>query len=121
LPPFSPLDSPIKSLAGAQQSLSNNSHSIIEPFIMVIAGETTPQDTQSFIARFLEIHDTQARSARCELDRLRELIDDASERLMSSFGVIGEIAARQNPSAADDQTQEIAAAVGDAVSALRIS
>jgi len=83
---------------------------------MVNAGQTLQSDAQPFIARFLQIHDTQARSARGELDRLRSLIDDASERLLSSFGEIGEISARQ---VQPEQRQDMERAVGNAVSALQ--
>ena len=83
---------------------------------MVNAESPNLEITQPVIARFLEIHDTQARSARSELDRLRSLIDDASERLMSSFGEIGEISARQSQ---HEQMEEMERAVGNAVSALQ--
>ena len=61
---------------------------------MVNAAQPGLEYAQPVIARFLEIHDAQARNARNELDRLRSLIDDASERLMSSFNEIGEISAQ---------------------------
>ena len=89
---------------------------------MVNSGETGLESVQPFIARFLEIHDAQARSARSELGRLRSLIDDASDRLMASFGVIGELSAQQLASsqgAASEQAQDMERAVGNAVSALQ--
>lgn len=83
---------------------------------MVNAAQPSLEDAQPVIARFLEIHDTQARSARAELDRLRSLIDDASERLMLSFDEIGEITARQ---VQQQQMKDMERAVGNAVSALQ--
>ncbi len=83
---------------------------------MVNAGQPTLENAQPVITRFLEIHDTQARSARCELDRLRSLIDDAAGRLMSSFSEIGEISARQTGQA---QSHDMERAVGNAISALQ--
>ncbi len=83
---------------------------------MVNAGHGSLEHAQPVIARFLEIHDTQARSARSELGRLRRLIDDAAERLMLSFGVIGEISAQPIQ---QEQMQALALAVDDAVSALQ--
>ncbi len=83
---------------------------------MVNAEQTDLNIAQPVLARFLEIHDTQASNARSELDRLRSLIDDAAERLMASFNEIGEISARQvMPSPMQDMEQ----AVGEAVSALQ--
>jgi DNA-binding transcriptional regulator YbjK len=84
--------------------------------IMVNTGHSSLENTQPVIARFLEIHGAQARSARSELDRLRSLIDDASERLMLSFGEIGEISARHIQR---EQMQDMACAVDNAVSALQ--
>lgn len=83
---------------------------------MVNAEQTLHPDPQPVIARFIEIHDEQARSARAELDRLRSLIDDAAARLLSSFNVIGEISARQIERG---QAQAMEDAVGNAVSALQ--
>ncbi len=49
---------------------------------MVNAGHWQAQrrgeDAEASIARYLQIHDAQARSARAELERLRGLIEDAS-------------------------------------------
>lgn len=83
---------------------------------MVTAEQALSPDTQPVIARFIEIHDEQARTARDELARLRSLIDDAAERLLSSFNVIGEISAR---GMAQGASQDMEDAVGNAVSALQ--
>lgn len=80
------------------------------------AGQHSLEHVQPVIARFLEIHDSQARSARSELGRLRNLIDDASARLLSSFDAIGEISARRFQ---PEQLQDMENAVGNAVSALQ--
>lgn len=79
------------------------------------AAQIDLKNTQAFIARFREIHDVQAQSAREELGRLRSLINDAGERLMSSFNVIAEISVRRDaiPSG------EITEAVDNAMSALQ--
>jgi hypothetical protein len=76
-------------------------------------------DTQAFVDRYLAIHDEQARSARSELDRLRSLIDDASQRLMSSFDVIREFSVSHRALVGDVVTQDIDLAVGNAISALQ--
>lgn len=83
---------------------------------MVNEAQPSLEDAQPVIARFLEIHDAQARNARNELGRLRSLIDDASERLMSSFNEIGEISAHQLE---PGSMQDMEIAVGNAVSALQ--
>ncbi len=80
------------------------------------------EDTEAFIARYLEIHELQARSARLDLDRLRYLIDDASGRLMSSFNLIGaysESCMEAMPKNTDVAVAEINQAVDAAVSALQ--
>lgn len=79
------------------------------------AAPTRLEDTQAFIVRFLEIHDAQAQSARDELNRLRSLINDAGERLMSSFSVIAEMSVQRDAL----QKAEITAAVDNAMSALQ--
>jgi hypothetical protein len=76
-------------------------------------------DAQAFVDRYLAIHDEQARSARSELDRLRSMIDDASQRLMSSFDVIREFSVSHRELVGDVLTQDIDLAVGNAVSALQ--
>lgn len=80
------------------------------------AGQPDLERALPVIARFLEIHDTQVRNVRSELGRLRSLIDDAAERLLSSFNVIGEISARRIEPGI---SQEMEDAVGSAVSALQ--
>jgi hypothetical protein len=80
------------------------------------------KDAQAFIARYLEIHDAQARFARTELDRLRCLIDDASARLMASFDVISTLSGNGRKAVqtgSDAVTQDIVQAVDNAVSALQ--
>lgn len=80
---------------------------------MTNTGQSTVEGAQAFLVRFLEIHEAQAQSARADLDRLQSLIADAGQRLMTSFDQIGEIAARESAA------QEMADAVGNAVSALQ--
>ncbi|MDP2399235.1 MAG: hypothetical protein Q8M53_12890 [Burkholderiales bacterium] len=80
------------------------------------------EDARVFIARFIEIHESQSRSARLELGRLRSLIDDASARLMTSFDVIGTFAKNRResvPDGLDAAGGEIELAVSNAVSALQ--
>ena len=93
---------------------------------MVNAGHWQAQwyeeDAQAFIARYLEIHDFQARSARSELDRLRGLIDDASERLLTSFAAIGAFSEQHQDAALEGVavgSADVERAVGNAVSALQ--
>lgn len=78
-------------------------------------------EEQVFIARYLEMHHTQAEHARGELDRLRGLIDDAYERLMSSFGAIGALTERSldKQADADEVREDMDHAVGNAISALQ--
>lgn len=76
----------------------------------------------SFIAHYLEIHGMQARSVRSDLERLRSLIDDASERLMTSFGAIRALSAHYGEAGAgtgDVVMNDVERAVGDAISALQ--
>lgn len=84
---------------------------------MINTEQLSADGAQAFLVRFLEIHGAQAQSARADLDRLQSLIADAGERLMTSFNQIGELAVLQAPSA--DAANEIAEAVGAAVSALQ--
>lgn len=80
------------------------------------------EDAQTFIARYLEIHESQTRSARSEMNRLRSLIDDASARLMTSFNVIGSLAKNRResvPNGSDVAAEDVERAVGNAVSALQ--
>ncbi len=80
------------------------------------------EDVKAFIARYLEIHESQARSVRSELDRLRCLIDDASARLLTSFGVIGVFSANHRESVLngrDVTAEDVERAVSNAVSALQ--
>lgn len=80
------------------------------------------EDAQVFIARYLEIHESQARSARLELDRLRCLINDASARLMTSFDVIAALSRNRResvPNGPDAVAGDVERAVGNAVSALQ--
>ena len=122
--------SPIKTIADAPEYLRNTSDPIQpEPFNMINARfEQVPggwqiahdQQTseQAFLARYLEIHAAQACGVRGELDRLRGLIDDAYERLMESFDAIGALA-DQRGDTLPAINQDIARAVGNAVSALQ--
>lgn len=84
---------------------------------MLDAGQTHGADAQAFLPRFLEIHESQTRSARADLDRLKRLIEDAGERLMASFNLIGEIAAQH--AVQSDAAHGMAEAVDNAVSALQ--
>lgn len=68
--------------------------------------------THAFIARYIALHELQSRSVRSELDRLRFLIDDASGRLLQSFGVIKVFAERQG-------APDVEQAVNHAISALQ--
>lgn len=84
------------------------------------------QDAAVFIAHYLEIHEAQARSARCDLERLRSLIDDASERLLTSFGAIQAISENRSERRAQgvdtdagDADRDVERAVGNAISALQ--
>lgn len=79
-------------------------------------------DAQAFIARYLEIHESQARSARLDLDRLRGLINDASARLLASFDVIGAFSKSRReaaPEGPDVMTEDVERAVGNAISAMQ--
>jgi hypothetical protein len=71
------------------------------------------QYEHAFLARYLEIHGAQARSARDELDRLCRLIDDASARLMGSFSAI------QQLTQDGAMSEQFSSAVGSAISALQ--
>ncbi len=84
------------------------------------------RDESMFLTQYLEIHEAQARSARSDLERLRSLIDDASARLLTSFGTIQAITENRS----GQQVQGVVAvtgqndgdvkrAVGNAISALQ--
>lgn len=122
--------SPINTIADAPEYLLNTSDLIQpEPFNMINAGFEQVQggwqmahdqqtSEQAFLARYLEIHAAQACGVRDELDRLRGLIDDAYERLMESFDAIGALV-DQRGDTLPAINQNIARAVGNAVSALQ--
>ena len=93
---------------------------------MVNAGHWQAQrrgeDAEASIARYLQIHDAQARSARAELERLRGLIEDASARLLSSFGAIGALSQTLREAVSEGQdvlTPDLRQALDNAVSALQ--
>jgi len=90
---------------------------------MVNAGHWQSQreeDARLFMARYLEIHEAQARSVRLDLDRLRSLIDDASERLMTSFDAIKAFSASHRaPVGVSVNVEDVERAVDNAVSALQ--
>jgi hypothetical protein len=96
---------------------------------MVNAGHTQLQraeDARLFMARYLELHELQARSVRSDLDRLRSLIDDASARLLTSFGAIQAITGSRNERRGQDveldagnEDRDVERAVGNAISALQ--
>lgn len=80
------------------------------------------EDSREFLARYLEIHDAQARSARQDLDRLRGLIDDAAARLLTSFGAIEAFSRSRReaaPEGVDVSAQDIDRAVNGVVSAMQ--
>lgn len=79
-------------------------------------------DAKAFIARYREIHETQASGALSELARLRGLIDDASARLLASFDVIKAYSERcreSMPEVDDANVSDVEKAVGNAISALQ--
>ena len=93
---------------------------------MVNAGHWQAQrrgeDAEASIARYLQIHDAQARSARAELERLRGLIEDASARLLSSFGAIGALSQTLREAVSEGQDvlpPDLRQALDNAVSALQ--
>jgi hypothetical protein len=80
------------------------------------------EDQKAFIACYIEIHESQARSARSELGRLCSLIDDASARLLTSFGMIGDISRSRQVATVngrDAAARDVDLAVGNAVRALQ--